>query len=150
MVLVWMYSAALYCYYWVEVTIDFFLFLLHFIVIFYFYYLYICFENVTSQYSSQRIGTETRVFHISLNPCPFYKLAGISGDKLSWHFIIKSIEDSLANNTPIGSCGRASPKCWWCLARNIPVAAILGWPYVLLLWTMLWSVFNYFNLRLPL
>lgn len=88
---------------------------------------------------------------MSLKQCPFYALAGKSGEKFNYLVVDEFMYESLAHNTPIGSWDRAIPKCWWCLARNIPLAAMTRRPCVLLLlYMMLWSLVVNSNRQLSL
>lgn len=83
------------------------------------------FEKFTLQPASKRTGTEISVFHILLNPCPFCALGGKLGYKLSYCVVSVYINISLAHNTRFSSWGSVSPKYWWCLARNMPISAVL-------------------------
>ena len=88
----------------------------------------LCSPNSTWQPASHSTGTKTSDLSISLNACPCCAMAGRSGDRFNCLVVVEFIVVLFAHRTPNCSCCIAVPSvlCFW--ARNVPVAAVSGWP----------------------
>ena len=93
----------------------------------------LCSPKSTWQPASHSTGTETSDLSISLKACPCCAMAGRCGERFNCLVVVEFIVVLFAHRTPNCSWWIVVPSVLCFLARNVPVAAVSGWPCGMLL-----------------